>query len=387
MLYTKLSAMYQANQSLNDLSVMLWSKPGIGKTQMVKKLGRILNKKVVTLIGSIVDPTDLGGIPVVSKVKVTNPDGTEAIHQVLDYAHLKTLEVLKEPGNILFVDELTTCPLGVQAALLQIILDCRFNDFEMDRSTFRIAAGNFTDMVGTHKVNPALMNRFCHLFVKADAGYFSKAILSGFAEAEDPAVITDKKELDKRVHDLNLALSEFVLANPECVESMPETFETPESVAFTSPRSWEFAVKILAFLKRDANPKMTSDLLCGCVGQKYGKMFLHFLNAYSYKGVDIPAFIKTPGLFEFPEDCSPDDIERIIASAMYFYEKDPEDTYKLMQVIFNKAYDMKHEAMIMTYARSFVRISKERIKGFTAAKFSKDFKFAPLIRFLTKDRD
>ena len=122
MLYTKLSAMYQANQSLNDLSVMLWSKPGIGKTQMVKKLGRILNKKVVTLIGSIVDPTDLGGIPVVSKVKVTNPDGTEAIHQVLDYAHLKTLEVLKEPGNILFVDELTTCPLGVQAALLQIIL-------------------------------------------------------------------------------------------------------------------------------------------------------------------------------------------------------------------------------------------------------------------------
>lgn len=385
MLFTKLSAMYQANTALESLSVMLWSKPGIGKTQMVKKLGRILNKKVVTLIGSIVDPTDLGGIPVISKITVTNPDGTEKTQQVLEYAHLKTLEVLKEPGNILFVDELTTCPLGVQAALLQIILDCKFNDFVMDKSTFRIAAGNFTDMVGTHKVNPALMNRFCHLFVKADAAYFSKAILSGFAEAEDPEVITDKKELNKRVHDLNIALSEFVLAHPECVESMPETFEDPESVAFTSPRSWEFATKILAFLKRDADPKMTADLLKGCVGQRWGKEFLHFLNAYSYKGIDIPFYIKNPKSFKFPEDSSPEDIERIIASAMYFYEKEPEEAYDFMKVLFNMAFDAKYEAMLMTYARSFIRTAKEKVKGFNAAKFQKDFKFSPLIRFLKQD--
>lgn len=381
---TELRALYEANKIYGGVSAMLWSSPGYGKTSMVKKLAKMLGVKVVTLIGSIMDPTDLGGVPVVSQVKITNPDGTESQKPVLDYAYLNTLEPLQEEGNILFVDELTTCPPYVQAALLQIILDGKFNSLSINPKTFRIGAGNFTTMYGTNKVNPALMNRFVHLFITPDPTWFAHGLLSGFSEYVEPKMSSPKNR-EKDYYNVIKAISDFVLNNPAyCGEAEVNSIDNNEKVAFPSYRSWEFVAKTLSVIDRDENPSsLVRSIACGCVGKEVGIQFLNFLSTYSYSGIDVESYIGHPQDFELPEDISVEGIKRLMASAVYFFKKKPVEMYPVLAKISNDIFDNGNDGIVGKYIIPIVKELKEKVyKSISEfSKFKKDFKWSKLLKY------
>ncbi|WP_150254632.1 VWA-like domain-containing protein [Nocardiopsis deserti] len=113
-----------------DLPVLLWGAPGTGKTSAVAALGRALELPVEVVVGSVREPSDFSGLPVV------RDDGTW-------FAPPRWAERLAARGlGLLFLDELTTAPPAVQAAMLRVVLERAVGDLDLPEGVRVVAAAN-----------------------------------------------------------------------------------------------------------------------------------------------------------------------------------------------------------------------------------------------------
>jgi MoxR-like ATPase len=108
--------------------------PGTGKTRSVEAFGRAVGRQTYTFIGSISEPTDLGGFPL----------------PVADAGHMAMVPpkwAVSMQGHpwILFLDELTCNAPAVQAAMLRVITDKRVGDFDLPKETWICSACNPPD--------------------------------------------------------------------------------------------------------------------------------------------------------------------------------------------------------------------------------------------------
>ena len=136
---------------LLGIPVLIWGKPGVGKSSFIESL-ESEQCKVRTMIASIYDPTDFSGLPVYqdNEVNYATPSWTNEFD---DY----------ETG-ILFLDELSTCPPSVQAALLRVILERSVGFKKLPDHVRIIAAANPPDLtLGGWDLSPPMRNRFLHI--------------------------------------------------------------------------------------------------------------------------------------------------------------------------------------------------------------------------------
>jgi MoxR-like ATPase len=111
--------------------VLLWGGPGTGKSSFVRQLGHSLSQPVETVIASLREPADFAGLPVVAD------DGSVRL------AEPSWARRLADAGSgILFLDEVTTAPPAVQAALLRVVLERTIGDVELGPQVSVIAAAN-----------------------------------------------------------------------------------------------------------------------------------------------------------------------------------------------------------------------------------------------------
>ncbi len=145
-------------------SVMLWGPPGVGKSQAVRQIAKLLEgesgkKACVTDVRLLLfNPIDLRGIP------VANEERTLAVW-------LKPKIFQMDPGedtvNILFLDEISAAPQSVQAAAYQITLDRVVGEHSLPDNCLVIAAGNrVTDKSVSYKMPKALANRLLHIEIE-----------------------------------------------------------------------------------------------------------------------------------------------------------------------------------------------------------------------------
>ena len=136
-------------------SAFVWGPPGVGKSSIVREIADSKNWKLLDVRASLLDPTDLRGIPAIEdgKAKWCPP------------AFLPS-------GNskgILFFDELNAAPPLVQASLYQLTLDRRIGEYTLPDGWRIIAAGNRAeDASVTFRMPAALANRFIHLDYEVD---------------------------------------------------------------------------------------------------------------------------------------------------------------------------------------------------------------------------
>ena len=110
-------------------AVFIWGAPGIGKSSIVRHIAEAKNLPVVDLRASLLDPTDLRGIPMIqNKTSVWCPPSF--------------LPKTSDKPGILFLDEINAAPPLVQAALYQLILDRRVGEYVLPDGWKIIAAGN-----------------------------------------------------------------------------------------------------------------------------------------------------------------------------------------------------------------------------------------------------
>jgi len=183
-----------------DLPVLLVGKHGIGKSEFLEDYAHKKDLKLTILDLSLLEPTDLTGIPVIHQHKthyappVLLPDGAS------NDAHMIVLE------------ELNRCDLSLRQPCLQLLTARQLNNYRLPRNSFLVACMNpSSDGYDVDELDPALLSRFLHLSIRADV----------------PSWITWAEQ--NHVHSAVIAF----------VEGFPNAFET------IPPRTWVYLSTLL----------------------------------------------------------------------------------------------------------------------------------------------
>src|SRR5258708_11689523 len=149
--------------------VVLWGSPGTGKTSVGRALAEDLDWPLEVVIGSIREPADFAGMPIVVNGGVRMAPPAWAIR-------------LAESGvGLLFLDELTTSPPAVQAAMLRVVLERVVGDLALPPGVRVVAAANPPEEAAEGwDLAPALANRLVHLDWPVNARAVANGLAVGF---------------------------------------------------------------------------------------------------------------------------------------------------------------------------------------------------------------
>lgn len=251
--------------------VLLWGKPGAGKSTFLQGLHRP-GFPVVTLIASIHDPTDFSGLPVLH-------DGRT------HFAPPAWAEVFDEPKQgILFLDELTTAPPAVQAALLRLVLERKVGALELPPGVRVVAAANPPEIAASGwELSLPLANRFVHLKWELDGNTYLRALEEGFS-TQLPVPEFSAEDHCARSQYWATVVANFLRRNPQMAYTDPADGE----YAFASPRTWDYAIALMTACDlmgiapgqgQPAGPgaEVFLNLVKGCVGTAASTAFVQHL--------------------------------------------------------------------------------------------------------------
>ena len=233
-------------------AVFLWGAPGVGKSAVVRQVGKKLGLPVIDLRATLLDPTDLRGIPMLKNGQAV-------------WCPPSFLPKDSEKPGILFLDELNAAPPLVQASMYQLVLDRRIGEYSLPDGWKIIAAGNRqSDRAVTFRMSSALANRFIHITLEADSQSWQDwAVRAG-------------------VHPLVTA---FIRFKPKLLWHAKDG-----ETAFASPRSWEMLSDVV---KSFGDPLAVRDIMRGIVGEGPSAEFAEFARN-SLSAQEIAAILADP---------------------------------------------------------------------------------------------
>lgn len=304
---------------LIGIPVLLWGRPGVGKSSFIEGLSSE-RMKVLTIVASIYDPTDFSGLPIQYKGEVI-------------YAPPAWIQEFKEATEgILFLDELSTCPPSVQAALLRVIFERRVGFESLPDHVRIVAAANPPDlMVGGWELSPPMRNRFVHIHWDIGADVFTRALIEGWSSAEMYAIDPSRHRIVLPVWKARMAA--FLKVSPDLLHGDP----SKDQFGYASPRSWEYATHLMAScdvlgLKPDL------DLLKGCLGE----------------GIAV-------ALAEYLENLKQPDPEEVLAQKVHIKIKEMNDGEVFVLFAgFERVFGQNIEKQrFLSYARQFFTITQQ----------------------------
>lgn len=243
--------------------VCIWADPGAGKSSIIQGIATTLNRSLIDLRMSTLDPTDIRGLPAISA------DRSQTLWIPPEF-------LPRDGSGILFFDELNRAPQSQQNAALQLILwPHRLGEYQLPPEWSIVAACNYEGRngAGIQRMNSALCNRFAaHLHMVTDLDDWSRwAVTAGI----EPVVIA------------------FLRFRPELLHKFDDTAKS-----FPTPRSWEFVSRIVA---QDPSPTILLAIIAGAVGQIAAFEFVAFLKLYrSLPSID--AILLNPHAAPVPTD-------------------------------------------------------------------------------------
>jgi len=222
-----------------QVPVFLWGPPGIGKSSIVAQIAAEQGIACIDLRLSLLDPTDLRGIP------FFNPVENTAL-----WAPASFLPDGSQERGILFLDELNTAAPMVQASAYQLILDRKIGEYTLPDGWSIVAAGNReSDRGVVFRMAAPLANRFVHLEMEADAQEWRNWAI----QAEiDPSIVA------------------FISHRPDALF----TFNSKEeSRAFATPRTWAYVHEILSSAPEE---DLIMPMVSGAIGEELAASYLGF---------------------------------------------------------------------------------------------------------------
>ncbi|HUD36449.1 MAG TPA: MoxR family ATPase [Streptosporangiaceae bacterium] len=264
--------------------VLLWGAPGTGKTATIRAVADAMGWPCETVIASIREPSDFAGLPVVIDGEVI-------------FAPPAWARRLAQAGRgLLFLDELSTAPPAVQAALLRVVLERVVGDLELPPDVAVVAAANPPEQAADGwDLSAPLANRMCHLAWEIDPRAVAEGLAAGFVAPVVP-VLPDGWEAERRV---TLALvGAFLRARPALV-SAPPADAASAGKGWPSPRTWEMAARLWAAgTAAEASDDAKAALVAGAVGDGAAAEFLAWITE-----MDLPdpeAVLADPASFTLP---------------------------------------------------------------------------------------
>lgn len=217
--------------------VLLWGEPGIGKTAFVEALAAADDLPLEVVVGSIREPSDLNGLPVVQ------PDGAVALA-----APAWARRLVEAGAGYLFLDELSTAPPAVQAAMLRVCKEGWVGDVLLPDDVVRIAAANdLATAADGWLLAPATANRFCHVQWAADLDDWLTGMTVGWEAVRPDGTATAPLPADGRRQVVRARVAAFVRHRPSLLHACPSD-PTAAAGAWPSPRTWEYTAEAFAHL-------------------------------------------------------------------------------------------------------------------------------------------
>ncbi|ANP52887.1 hypothetical protein J2Z21_000440 [Streptomyces griseochromogenes] len=252
-----------------DLPVLLWGEPGIGKTAALTQLATALDLPLTTVIASVHEPSDFSGLPVVGD----DPAAQGVPMAPPDWA----VRLVRAGRGLLFLDELSTAPPAVQAALLRLVLERRIGALRLPPGVRIVAAANpRSSAADGWELSPPLANRFVHLQWTHDHDVVVRGLGGVWPRATLPRL--DAEKLPEAVAFARRAVCGFLSARPGLAHRLPSG-ETRRGGAWPSPRSWEMTLRLIAFVTAaDSSRDVLSLLVRGTVGDGPGLELLASLD-------------------------------------------------------------------------------------------------------------
>ncbi len=160
--------------------------PGTAKTKTVEAFARATGRPIYTLIGSLREPADVGGYPYPIQVEaVKDGNGKETKVYMALVPPKWAMDCHDGRPWIVFIDELTTCPPAVQAALLRVIAEKYVGDLPLPQETWILCACNPAGVAANgFELEPPMANRLYHHRWVVDADAWDKGMLAWLAFPE-----------------------------------------------------------------------------------------------------------------------------------------------------------------------------------------------------------
>lgn len=252
-----------------DLPVLLWGEPGIGKTAALTQLAASLNLPLTMVIASVHEPSDFSGLPVIGD----DPANQGVPMAPPDWA----VRLVRAGRGLLFLDELSTAPPAVQAALLRLVLERRIGSLRLPAGVRIVAAANpRSSATDGWELSPPLANRFVHLQWTHDQEVVVRGLGGSWPRATLPRLDPDR--LPEAVTFARRAVCGLLSARPGLVHRLP-TSGAGRGGPWPSPRSWEMTLRLIAFATAaDTSREVLSMLVRGTVGDGPGLELLASLD-------------------------------------------------------------------------------------------------------------
>jgi len=252
----------KAKEKVVHAPIFLHSSPGIGKSAIVSQIAKDFELGFVDVRLAQMEQSDVAGIPYVSHAGLDTEDMKTSIPSWFPSKE-RIAAGEKEEFGILFLDELSNAPIGVQHAAYGIVLDRMVHGVKMGDGWLIIAAGNLKgDKTGAKGVAPALANRFgIHLEIVPNLDAFRNYAV--------------KKRLNQQIIG-------FLSFKPDALYRFDPS---KNDVSFATPRSWE---QVAGLLDVGFSQSQLPLAIAGCVGESTSSEFMAFQKYYG----KLPNFVK-----------------------------------------------------------------------------------------------
>lgn len=282
------------NPATSDKAIMLWGPSGIGKSAIVYQIAEELGIKAINIALNKINPVDFMGIPVYNK---------DTNRMVWATPNIFPYPERDGEKGILFLDEINTAPVSVQAAAYQLVLDRKIGEYTLPKGWIIIAAGNRSkDKGATYKMPAPLVNRFiAHLNIEPDIEAFTEY---AFAKNFRPEIIG------------------FLKWKPELLHQQPVELE--EGTNFPTPRAWENANLLREVYDNDNE---FIEALGECINKGVATTFSGYLKVFD-KLPDINQIL-TGKIKKLTLDTNKPDLMYALSVSLVYYLLKKPDTKKI----------------------------------------------------------
>jgi len=242
-------------------------------SDIIRQVAKKFNLSVIDLRLSQCDITDLNGFPSL------NQDKTKSTFVPMDTFPMEGDEVPKGyEGWLLFLDEMNSASMSVQAAAFKLVLDRAVGLKKLHQKVAIICAGNRDiDKAIVNRLSTPMQSRLSHFELSVD----HKGWLLWAAE----------NKIDHRIMS-------FVSWKPEMLYNFKPDHNKD---TYASPRTWEFCSRLI----KDNNSLNTSDipLIASVIDEAAAREFISYVRVFASL-ITIPQIIADPHGIDVPVEPS-----------------------------------------------------------------------------------